>query len=487
MTMFAHFKSIFRWRKADESRPPLAADASIGPSPKTRKRSFDKVSQYLENGTIGDERTRSGSEPPTEMSSPKRVKLAGGGYKEQEPDNRSESSRTSPPDSSAGDKGKGKAADRRLMPPPAIPKSRQPRRKVAQTRSPRTPRAKPAEDDDTRSLKSEQTTTSSRRRPEGMDAFEAERARRYADACTLPANSGIWSAGEHQLFIHLAMRGYEPLLPNNWMRDFKTLPLALFAHQPDDTPLIHPMPDTEFRAIRALRDLFETGKLIRDKILSSPGFNVETTLQRALMKYIEWSMNDAGIPQTQSTLPVHRIAIRKKGQKTSDLINDLESGLYELAQQHRDEKGIIMHSIETPQSSPIVNSGMPSVQDDSDPDTLPTLTGLMITYGILVLFTFNPNIKKIKTEPTGDTTSPDPDPDDDEMGIRYIARFDFSDSSMDVWNAFSVAIVCMMLRKTLVERGVEITDSMEKEKGKGKGKGKGKRKRGEGKEFDPDV
>ena len=130
-------------------------------------------------------------------------------------------------------------------------------------------------------------------------------------------------------------------------------------------------------------------------------------------------------------------------------MDELESDLCDLAQQHRDERGILP-SIEFPHApSPTPNSGSPEVHDG--PDDLPTLTGMIVTYSFLILFTFNPNIKKIKSEPGAN-------PDDDEMGIRYIARFDFSDASMDVWNALSLAIVCMMLRKIQLEIGAPIVD-----------------------------
>ncbi|RMZ85625.1 hypothetical protein DV737_g560, partial [Chaetothyriales sp. CBS 132003] len=255
--------------------------------------------------------------------------------------------------------------------------------------------------DDDHSIASEHTASTTPRRLDAKEVFEAERARRRVEAESLGqgSGSGMTSFAEHQLFIHLSMRGYDPLIPNNWMLDFRTLPLALFADGIQDEPLIHAMHGSEFRATKALRDLFDTGKNLRDKIVFCPDSHFELVLRKAVDKYMHWSLKDAQLPiDHPSWLPVHRIVMRKPNQKTADIVNELETSLQALAQRHRDER-----------------SG------DDDPTA-----------------SSKNSMREQERE--------------EDLSMRYVAKFDFSDPTMDVWNAFSVAIVCMIVRKVLLEQ-----------------------------------
>ncbi|RMZ77433.1 hypothetical protein DV738_g4406, partial [Chaetothyriales sp. CBS 135597] len=158
---------------------------------------------------------------------------------------------------------------------------------------------------------------------DGEESEQTERARRRAEAASLGpgSGSGITSSAEHELFTHLYMRGYDPLIPTNWMLDFRTLPLALFGEDDDETraseeqkPLIYAMQGSEFRATKALRDLFDTGRNLRAKIQSWSASSypnpkpspypprLELVLRKAIEKYMLWTLSFPALKSTSTIL-----------------------------------------------------------------------------------------------------------------------------------------------------------------------------------------
>lgn len=74
--------------------------------------------------------------------------------------------------------------------------------------------------------------------------FSLERARRWAAAVSLP---GTWNRAEKELFFRLAMRGFEPLLPQHWRHDFSTLPETLFSSPKNGkVPVVWPFRELDF-------------------------------------------------------------------------------------------------------------------------------------------------------------------------------------------------------------------------------------------------
>ncbi|GMF77851.1 unnamed protein product [Aspergillus oryzae] len=69
-------------------------------------------------------------------------------------------------------------------------------------------------------------------------SLSVEKARRWADAIDIP--EGLYNEEEKDLFFRLAMRGFEPLIPEQWRSDFPTLPYTLFSDaEGDSRPVIH--------------------------------------------------------------------------------------------------------------------------------------------------------------------------------------------------------------------------------------------------------
>lgn len=105
----------------------------------------------------------------------------------------------------------------------------------------------PGQDDDE---EEEEVQIRIRPKHEVPTSFSVERARRFAETAHLPPGQH-WSKTERELFQHLALRGFEPLIPFNWALDFRTFPPPLFATK-GQTPVIFSMYGSEFRGMSLL-------------------------------------------------------------------------------------------------------------------------------------------------------------------------------------------------------------------------------------------
>lgn len=383
--------------------------------------------------------------------------------------------------------------DRTMMPPP---------RSVARPRPVQTPtkQTRTAFDPDAESSQISLTSMTTRQKLTN-DEYDMERARRQAAATTLPEHSGVWERGEKELFYHLAYRGFEALLPQNWMVDFRTMPVTLFNCEEDLKPLIRPHTTTEFRAIRELRELLDLGKNLRDKVLASPGARSEIIIEKAITKYLSWALADANIvlpsqptiDNNCSALPIHVIVKMKPGQDTASCILEISSKLHALALRHRQAKGLypsveneLSHRPEEKQKTRVA---------DSHEDDLPVLYGFMVCRSIVAVFTMNsttPIPQRLRERIFTPTEENDHSPvynssnysvstdsrferrmvakwvkqqqqqrkhlghetDEEEQesvsSPRFIADFDFSDSAKDVWNSFALAICVMQIRRDML-------------------------------------
>ncbi len=310
------------------------------------------------------------------------------------------------------------------------------------------------------------STAMTRRKMDTLDKDVMEEARRHAAAITLPANSGIWSQTERELFFHLAYRGFEPLLPQNWMLDFDTLPISVFAHENSSDPaLIQNIRDNQFRAGHALRRLFEAGHDARDRSHVSPGIRRERILETAVKRYLYWALTDVGLrPKSQTDyIPVHVVVARKRGHSTLQTLEEVAIKLQNLSEQHQRAQNI-HSSVEV--HSPISMDADETRVADDDASTA-TLIGLVIISAVLVVVTLSP-FQPPSSETINDhTTSPPPtDPashqstNSNSDKLRILAELDFSQKDQDVWNALGVAIASMQIRREAlkVNRGLTNED-----------------------------
>ena len=286
-----------------------------------------------------------------------------------------------------------------------------------------------------------------------LDKDAMEEARRHAAAVTLPANSGIWSQTERELFFHMAYRGFEPLLPQNWMIDFDTLPISVFAHENStDPPLIQNTRDNQFRAGHALRRLFEAGHDARDRSHVSPGVRRERKLEKSVKRYLYWALTDVGLRPTSKTnyVPVHVVVARKKGRSTLQTLEEVATKLQKLSDQLQRAQNIHT-SIETLTTNSTDADETRVADDDA---STPSLIGLVMISSVLVVVTLSPFAPATPEKSNEQMASP-PLSDPSSQGsttvnpdrLRIIAELDFSQKDQDVWNALGVAIVAMQIRR----------------------------------------
>ncbi|KAL2011576.1 hypothetical protein VTN00DRAFT_4294 [Thermoascus crustaceus] len=261
--------------------------------------------------------------------------------------------------------------------------------------------------------------------------FSMEKAKRWAGAVTLP--DGKWAEAEKDLYFRLAMRGFEPLVPNNWHLDFPTLPETLFALQGDPEPLIQALSDKEFRAIRFLGDLFSLGSRVRDR--KSTPLGPESIIERTVKRYLGWALRDANMHNRPNAIPVYDIHTMRKGQSTREVVTRLNCRLVSLAKRYRDSLRLAQ-SIESPENEG--NYGKETLVQYSRERKFPVLTGFLICGPIVAVTTLD--------------SDPNACPDlDSDVSCKLIAQFDMGEHGQDVWNALAIAITVMRIRKTMIE------------------------------------
>ncbi|KAK5213991.1 hypothetical protein LTR41_000183 [Exophiala xenobiotica] len=364
--------------------------------------------------------------------------------------------------------------DRALMPPPQTParrKSKIPQNPLIKSIAPAIRPTVHDEEDDI----SFTSTSVAKRRTEDMDENVMEERRKYIASVRLPPNSGVWSQTERDLFFHLAYRGFEPLLPQSWMLDFGTLPISVFAHENTaDPPLVHNVRDKEFRAARALRELFEAGHDTRDRVYVSPGVQREKILERSVRKYLYWALRDVGLrPKSDANyIPVHALIRRRRGRTTLQTLEDIAKKLQKLTDRHHRARNV-QPSIEM---STLSLAGPDDTRIIDDDDTLPTLVGLVIISSVIVVVTLSPFGQSVTTSSPRlrqTVSPPNSDPDHEAQQrlasqgtditdrLRIIAEFDFSQQDQDVWNALGIAIVAMQIRKEALRANANVSFSYE--------------------------
>ena len=352
------------------------------------------------------------------------------------------------------------AQDTLGMPPPQTPRRpRQPNAPIRQTLD---------EHDEERVVENDSQAairpTPTRLNAPGLTEFQSGAEQRHAAANKL--FPGVWARGEETVYRMLTLLGYAPLIPRNWQLDFKTLPLSLFdfSDDPENKPLLRPCMTNEFRAVRALRELIDTGKAVRDKSITSPSaLAQQKVVRKSVKKYLDYCMADADT--TQAHVSTHILIARDRDQSTRSVIWRLSQELHSLAGRARDAIGM-PQGIRTPFNGTVCLSESGDVQwyDDSDPNNvdIAPVVGIACVSSLVIIFTLNghyadPDRYGINGRDVG---TPINSPD---TGMKFIAQFDFSDPGYDVWNALSIAMVGNHIRNTMNESaGVKLDEGKTK-------------------------
>ena len=296
---------------------------------------------------------------------------------------------------------------------------------------------------------------------------------------------GDWTAVERRLFKKLNIRGFEPLLPQNWRMDFPTCPYILFTADKSRT-FIRSMNGNEFRgehssfrhsplvtyksdwislATRALFSLFEVGPRARDRLKA--GLRPEQVLAKCIRSYVQWSLEDSDLIN-RDYIPALVVVAREPRESNKDIVARCQNKIHTIAQRYRDQENakarelldasdaftlgtpesIVSNAYPTPLSNKSGKAKVKTIKKEKpDIETVKletprkkrkstkepiTLYGIIIAHTIVCFVTY-------------DVSYPDKAP-------RTLALFDFGDPGNDVWNAFAVAIMVVWARNFLLSR-----------------------------------
>ncbi|CAK7224114.1 hypothetical protein SBRCBS47491_005438 [Sporothrix bragantina] len=132
-----------------------------------------------------------------------------------------------------------------------------------------------------------------------------------------------WTSDEKRLHRLLSLRGFHPLLPATWTRDFLGVPMYPSLFSPidaDDTmndsnsspPVTIANYGSQFHATKALRALFDLQSRVSG--LRQTGHNtarIGAIIERELRRYIAWAATDAGLDRCAPFAAMPNIAAKQ--------------------------------------------------------------------------------------------------------------------------------------------------------------------------------
>ncbi|KAJ4368212.1 hypothetical protein N0V83_006568 [Neocucurbitaria cava] len=264
--------------------------------------------------------------------------------------------------------------------------------------------------------------------------IDQERKRRYKQGREL--RDAGWSEDAVFLFQKLGMRGFEPILPIDWIDDFETLPEDLFTAKLDKA-FIKPAYGTDYHgkcnyilmsiveaanksiAQVALSNLFDLGSLARDAWHTrAPRRTPAYQIKRAVQKYTRWAMKDGGIDHIWPELPLYEIVTWGLNVHSSDGEKRMIEKLGKLHARWRE-------ALQTQTAQGELTSAVPGV---------PTLYGVTASHTVMAFVSYAP-----------------PTEENEQPHLRLIAMFDFGKEGYDVWNSLAVAIFVIHCRTRMMQ------------------------------------
>ncbi|KAF2855689.1 hypothetical protein T440DRAFT_551053 [Plenodomus tracheiphilus IPT5] len=227
-----------------------------------------------------------------------------------------------------------------------------------------------------------------------------------------------WTEDAVFLFQKLRMRGFEPLLPIDWLYDFETVPEDLFTANIDKA-FIKPAEGSDYHAQRALTSLFDLGGRVRDAWhtrahVRTPAYHIE----RAINNFTRWAMKDGGVDTIWSGLPLFETVAF--GRNVDTAIGEREM-LRKLGQLHENWS----QALHTETAGSCLSPTGPEV---------PALYGVTASHTIMAFTSYAP--------PSEENPTPQ---------LRLIAIFDFGKDGYDVWNSLAIAIFIVHCRNRMMQ------------------------------------
>jgi hypothetical protein len=246
-----------------------------------------------------------------------------------------------------------------------------------------------------------------------------------------------WPEDAIFLFQKIGMRGYEAIMPIEWVDDLPSLPADLFTERVDK-PFIKPALGTHYHGMfsasitcyttnslsaqLALSSLLDVGAYVRDSIITrAPQRKPQYQIKRAISKYTRWAMKDGGVEQSWTCLPLFDIVTVGKTIPASVLESRT---LAKLGRLHELWQSTLA-ALATTQSFSTATSTVLEV---------PTLYAVAASHTIMAFVSYVP--------PTKENRAPT---------LRLIATFDFGREGYDVWNALAAAIFVVHCRNRMMQ------------------------------------
>ncbi|KAI4165509.1 MAG: hypothetical protein LQ342_000920 [Letrouitia transgressa] len=241
-----------------------------------------------------------------------------------------------------------------------------------------------------------------------------------------------WSEAEVWLFHKINKRGFEPLLPEIWAREFRTLPKNLFSED-DSKVFIKTYKGNEYNgklsphplslslstntfgvtpASRALQSLFNLPGRVRDRV--NRDLSPEEPLRRELLAYHKWTLKDADLAHTPH-IPVVAIGTAAEHETVASVVGRVTDQLHELGRQYN--KLFYSHTDE---------DGVQHLKRE-----LPTLYGIVITYTVVSFVTYDAHFPGKQ--------------------VQSMGTYDFSQTGGTVWLGLAVSIYLIKARNYLIE------------------------------------
>lgn len=126
-----------------------------------------------------------------------------------------------------------------------------------------------------------------------------------------------WTHDEKRLHRLLSLRGFHPLMPATWTRDFLGVPLypSLFAppERAHKQTLIYNK-GSQFRATKALRNLFDLQVRVSGLRQSGNTRRIDGIIERELRRYIAWAAQDVGLDRCKPFVEMPNMAAKRFSQ-----------------------------------------------------------------------------------------------------------------------------------------------------------------------------
>ncbi|TLD26744.1 hypothetical protein PspLS_05095 [Pyricularia sp. CBS 133598] len=150
-------------------------------------------------------------------------------------------------------------------------------------------------------------------------------------------DSTKWTASEAELHKLLALRGYHPLLPGQWKRDFYgyNLDEVLFAPSDCELPTILRNVSTanssQFRATKALTRIFALSSRVADELKLSPegGEKAAKLIETEIRQYLTWTEKDAGLDSIEYPTNVGVYRVYEPERSLDVLVDEMDGLMHE--------------------------------------------------------------------------------------------------------------------------------------------------------------